>query len=81
MTRAAWGSIVGEVRGMLAERGAVSTWEVRQIRGADPSNATRALVKSGEAVSIRGSTLYARPDVAAKIEAVIEEASRKGASA
>lgn len=74
--RVRWGAIVNEARRMLAERGAVSTWEIRSIPGADPSNATRALVKSGEAVAIRGSTLYARPDVAAKIEAVIAEASR-----
>lgn len=63
--------MVNEVRRMLATTGVVSTWEVRKMQGADPSNATRALVKRGEAVSIRGSTLYARPEVAAEIEAVI----------
>ncbi len=46
MTRAAWGSIVGEVRGMLAKRGAVSTWEVRQIHGADPRNGTPDMARA-----------------------------------
>jgi hypothetical protein len=72
VTRARYGSVIRTARAILATEGVLPTWRLTAHRGASGSgHALKRLVESGEAVQVRGTTLYARPDVAARIEAAI----------
>jgi len=72
--RAKYGSVIGEARRLLEEKGVCTTWELARVRSGS-GHALKRLVGMGEAVQVRGSTLYARPDVAKAIESAIGGAS------
>jgi hypothetical protein len=75
--RAAYGSVIAEARRILAEEGVLPTWRLADVRGASGSgHALQRLVAQGKAVQVRGSTLYARPDVAARIEELLAGLSK-----
>lgn len=68
-----YGEAIGWGRARLRSHGVLAPWEL-VAEGHDGKHVLDRLRKSGEAVAVHGSTLHARPDVAAAIEAAIASA-------
>jgi len=67
-----YGAAIGYARELLATTGIVVPWQVN-AEGFEAGHVMHRLVHLGEAVQIMGSTLYATPAVAAKIQTIIDE--------